>query len=49
MVPFSAASPLALKVECYLIAFPTSYLVESIFSWPTYLLSNVCNHGSELR
>jgi hypothetical protein len=31
------------KAKLYFIAFLTSYLVESGFSWVTYLLSKVCN------
>jgi hypothetical protein len=42
-VPFSPASLAAQKARLYFIAFPTSYLVESLFSWVTYWLSKVRN------
>jgi hypothetical protein len=40
---FSPASAAAHKAKLYVIAFPTPYLVESGFSWMTYLLSKVRN------
>jgi hypothetical protein len=43
MVPFFPASPAARLGKLYFIVFPTSYLVESVSSRVTYLLSKLRN------